>query len=327
MRKKQKQILWIAGIIVAIVLFSQSQTFSVTLSEEVPLTHLHPNHDDLCSLSFGWGSSGHGSSTRGCSEYWFNSGNNEKLDSLSIRMKYNKDAEGFLGYPPLTEHYIFVFVKKEGADFWKTAWVGYRSDISHTTIPRSVVFPTSLNLIPNQNYLVYVEADENQQIFSIYDTGNSVTLSSEVECLDGDVEKYTCPDGTQVDWCTCVGNEWSCILSPENVCPEVKINVYRFSDNQCTLMNILPTERTINDFDTLAECQANIVVEECTTASDCEGKSHIAVPGYWECIDNNCIWKEDINGNGEDNTFIIFIIILIGGLIGLLVYLLKWMKK
>lgn len=49
---------------------------------------------------------------------------------------------------------------------------------------------------------------------------------------------------------------------------------------------------------------------ECYVADDCEGKSHIDVPGYWACVSNTCIWQTengdgngDGNGNGEVPTF------------------------
>lgn len=39
-------------------------------------------------------------------------------------------------------------------------------------------------------------------------------------------------------------------------------NFYRFENNQCTLITIKETERTINDFDTFSECQSKIIDEE-----------------------------------------------------------------
>jgi hypothetical protein len=44
----------------------------------------------------------------------------------------------------------------------------------------------------------------------------------------------------------------------------VTIDVYRFSNNECNLINIKPSEKKLNDYDTLNECKINIVEEEPT---------------------------------------------------------------
>lgn len=46
------------------------------------------------------------------------------------------------------------------------------------------------------------------------------TCYSPPECLEGETKQYTCPDGSEVHWCDCVENKWSCIISPENQCDE-----------------------------------------------------------------------------------------------------------
>lgn len=44
----------------------------------------------------------------------------------------------------------------------------------------------------------------------------------------------------------------------------IKRDYYRFQDNKCVLVNLYPSEKTINDYYTLEECEANIIiVEEC----------------------------------------------------------------
>jgi hypothetical protein len=37
-------------------------------------------------------------------------------------------------------------------------------------------------------------------------------------CEEGSIKKYTCPDGTKVDWCHCSNSLWVCVNSPENAC-------------------------------------------------------------------------------------------------------------
>ncbi|MBN2493293.1 MAG: dockerin type I repeat-containing protein [Deltaproteobacteria bacterium] len=41
------------------------------------------------------------------------------------------------------------------------------------------------------------------------------------ECEPGEARTYTCPDGSQVPWCTCdEAGTWQCIISPENACQQ-----------------------------------------------------------------------------------------------------------
>lgn len=52
--------------------------------------------------------------------------------------------------------------------------------------------------------------------------------------------------------------------------------------------------------DDVVTCQGKIIVKpkgECVLADDCEGKPHIAVPGQWECLNNNCVWVQEIQEN------------------------------
>jgi len=37
-------------------------------------------------------------------------------------------------------------------------------------------------------------------------------------CKQGETVKYTCIDGTETQWCTCLNNEWKCIEEPQNNC-------------------------------------------------------------------------------------------------------------
>jgi len=56
--------------------------------------------------------------------------------------------------------------------------------------------------------------------------------------------------------------------SPVSTTKTLKVNqgieketFYRFQDNTCVIVNILPSERTANDYDTQSECETNIIVE------------------------------------------------------------------
>ena len=49
-------------------------------------------------------------------------------------------------------------------------------------------------------------------------TNITITQPPTGACTENDVRYYSCPDGTQVQWCTCLNAAWQCILSPESVC-------------------------------------------------------------------------------------------------------------
>jgi len=42
-------------------------------------------------------------------------------------------------------------------------------------------------------------------------------------CNEGDTGNYICPDGTKVQWCSCIGSTWRCISSPVSNCiPQIQ---------------------------------------------------------------------------------------------------------
>jgi len=66
---------------------------------------------------------------------------------------------------------------------------------------------------------------ENKQTRSCADgCGNTRTEEQSCgippECVSGQKQNYTCPDGTQVDWKYCDRGVWREIISPKNQCPE-----------------------------------------------------------------------------------------------------------
>jgi len=38
-------------------------------------------------------------------------------------------------------------------------------------------------------------------------------------CAEGKIKTYSCTDGTDIDWCECIGNKWICVSSPQILCP------------------------------------------------------------------------------------------------------------
>ncbi len=49
-----------------------------------------------------------------------------------------------------------------------------------------------------------------------YKCENSICI--EAVCTENEIKYFTCPDGSKVEECLCVSNEWKCIKSPELYC-------------------------------------------------------------------------------------------------------------
>jgi hypothetical protein len=91
-----------------------------------------------------------------------------------------------------------------------------------------------------------------------------VTCTSSSHCSSGQV---------------CTNNE--CVLA------ETQQTYYRFSNNICSSVSILPSQKTSNDYSTLAECQSHIIVEEegCTTNPQC---LYNQICNSGDCTDLQC---------------------------------------
>jgi len=63
-------------------------------------------------------------------------------------------------------------------------------------------------------------------------------------------------------------------------------NYYRFSDNQCSQISLLESEKTLNDYVLLSECESEIIEEECKIDSNCPQSCF----GY-SCDDGKCMPK------------------------------------
>ncbi len=97
------------------------------------------------------------------------------------------------------------------------------------------------------------------------------------QCSANETKKYTCADGTQVSWCGCENGQWSCIISPENQCPE---------ENKCT----------DNDGDGYGASGSS----GCSKSGvDCNDNASAINPGATEVCgdgnDNDCDWTADEN--------------------------------
>lgn len=94
-------------------------------------------------------------------------------------------------------------------------------------------------------------------------------------------------------------------------------NIWSYDTNENCYIDISEAQQGISDWETdkiSLACQIDIInawdsqemspacatttvqptttiQHECTTANDCEGMSHIAMPGLWACENHECVWK------------------------------------
>lgn len=106
------------------------------------------------------------------------------------------------------------------------------------------------------------------------------------QCSSGETKNYTCPDNTQVFWCNCQSGQWSCIISPENQCPE---------------------EQNNNCIDLDGDGYGKSGSTGCKySAVDCNDNTSAISPGNSEACgdntDNNCNGQVDENCQSQDCT-------------------------
>jgi len=53
---------------------------------------------------------------------------------------------------------------------------------------------------------------------SITTSSSSTTTTTIFICSENESKDYICPDRSEVPWCFCINNTWTCILSPESLC-------------------------------------------------------------------------------------------------------------
>lgn len=117
---------------------------------------------------------------------------------------------------------------------------GYTYERKWYIYPKNCQFSGELDLIDNVGCVAssegyYMNFDDNGKLTIYFPKDPSV------ECLDD-------------SWCDFgdVCSNKKCVYSPK------EIMVYRFEDNECSLRNILETEKQENDFNSLSDCQENI---------------------------------------------------------------------
>lgn len=118
--------------------------------------------------------------------------------------------------------------------------------------------------------------------------GNCLTISP-VECVDDSdcgnsmvCKSFNCEEQCEEvwscgSWGPCIGSEQTRTCTDSNNCqtyylkpkttqscviPEEEETYYRFSNNKCTEIELLPSEKTTNDYTTISQCESNIVLEE-----------------------------------------------------------------
>lgn len=104
---------------------------------------------------------------------------------------------------------------------------------------------------------------------------HKVTIPDTHTCVEGEKNCYysiltICENGEWVNKGQVLGE---CYYTGENTPPEgnpswVPLVYYRFSNNQCSSISLLPSEKTDNDYNTLNECQSYITYNENNSGNE-----------------------------------------------------------
>jgi len=77
-------------------------------------------------------------------------------------------------------------------------------------------------VVPRSTYSIKVNKEGYLQDFftliKIHNPGWIKSKLKSLDCITGDVQYNTCPDGFQVEQCICQDGYWACIESPESLC-------------------------------------------------------------------------------------------------------------
>src|SRR3989338_11486808 len=118
--------------------------------------------------------------------------------------------------------------------------------------------------------------------------------SNTTTCVEGAVKKYTCPDGTQVDWCTCSYGNWMCVQFPELKCNtgEIKEQVKCLFAGSTQLQKCYTAEQNSRAYCSGTDaCVADISGykgERITWKSTCGGYAYTTIDGENEYAKFDC---------------------------------------
>jgi hypothetical protein len=103
------------------------------------------------------------------------------------------------------------------------------------------------------------------------------------ECEEGEVMPYVCPDGTEVEWCSCEEGVWVCIMSPEVACPEINVTECELVCEVCEALNV---EECVCE--PIVPCCGNEICEENETVENCPTDCQVStitgavIRGVWK---------------------------------------------
>ena len=160
--------------------------------------------------------------------------------------------------------YIFIKSWCSYQEYWDEPYPPYFSDYEKTMqedVPNEIV---RLNILGYSNcYMIDVIHWENNDRYkpciSVVCTECPPGMEKATTIPSSSINPYNtgtcvCPEGTER-----IINEDGLIIC---VLPEEEMDFYRVIDNMCSLVTILPSSKTVNDYDTLEECEEHLIIEE-----------------------------------------------------------------
>lgn len=190
-----------------------------------------------------------------------------------------------------SQGYIFAKSWCSYQEYWDEPAPPYSSDYEKT-IQEDV--PNELNRLL---VLGYSDCEMIEGISWVSGDGTRTKPCITVVCK-------TCPEGMEKVFTTGEYNTGTCVCPTGTesfitddglitcVLPEEEQDYYRLYNNTCNLVTILPSETTINDYDTLEECEEYI--RECIVDEDCKSLAKVICDdgSLWYhdyyCVDGNC---------------------------------------
>jgi len=129
---------------------------------------------------------------------------------------------------------------------------------------------------------IYPEG-QNIEGFEITEARIHTSCINDSDCISEQVRENIC--GEAEPFCALTMGHCFC---KKEIIIEVEEIFYRFEDNQCTQIEIFPSQKTSNDYNTLIECEENIL--ECVQNIDCINVCGDKIP---TCVSGKCYCEED----------------------------------
>lgn len=194
------------------------------------------------------------------------------VDYLEFQVKYD------ITHIPEVGKDVYSWIKHYVWNYRTSSWDKIHEESSDTNRVTKILKVSAIDHIQNKEVRLRTEAGVGfLQVVWVFEAKARLSYSKEVDCNIGetkcwgfeDREYFTCSQdyiwenqGMSIGKCNveCI-SKLDCsqdLKCSNNKCISDIESYYRFLENKCNLISLLPSEKTLNDYNTLEQCQEKI---------------------------------------------------------------------